>query len=196
MGYFRVRKRLVLNFSGHNSPELASTLFEHPIVNSEKFSIRSSYGAASDQIGAFQWSKAVRAICVLFLKHKLICASENSRALAFIEGHRHSLAASLDYALDKQPNWIHAMFGTGSGGQSILRRCLCRINGGRKRQGPVTIYLNGRFLNKFEVKIIWNSIEVTNPEPIMHLLSRVSAIDSPISNALDQNALSILSCLN
>jgi hypothetical protein len=86
-----------------------------------------------------------------------------------ISGGLHSLAASLDYAIDKQPVWLREMFGSDSHGTPIMKRLLIRSNSGRKRSGPVAIAMNTGFLsvesNRFfldgqEIRASLNLIDV------------------------------------
>jgi hypothetical protein len=67
-------------------------------------------------------------------------------AAAAIDGHSDSLAASLDYALSKQPLWLQDMFGVTPHGKAISKLLFRRMNPDRKRPGPVTVFIpNGDF---------------------------------------------------
>jgi hypothetical protein len=76
---------------------------------------------------------------------------------AVIEGGDHSSAASLDYAISKQPLWLQDMFGVSGQGMQLARLLFRRINPDRKRPGPVIIFISNK---DFDV-----SVEV-NGEPV------------------------------
>jgi hypothetical protein len=97
--------------------------------------------------GSFQWTRAVKSLTVLLLRS----AIQGSGAV--IEGGSGSLAASLDYALSKEPTWLSEMFGTDSQGRAFARRLFYRTNPERKRSGPVIINLNPAIVAAPEIRI-------------------------------------------
>ena len=151
------KNRLVLEFSSAPNPELVSTSFSHSLLTTTQICVRGKSAGAFDGCGSFQWTKAVKAISAIFLlahKAQFIGASRHKMSIA---GQRGSLAASLDYALDKQPLWLVDMFGIDSRGMAIVKRLLRRSNPGRKRAGPATLALNEGFLNSSCIEICWDS---------------------------------------
>jgi hypothetical protein len=70
----------------------------------------------------------------------------NGDVAAAIDGQGDSPAASLDYALSKQPLWLQDMFGVTPHGKAISKLLFRRMNPDRKRPGPVTVFIpNGDF---------------------------------------------------
>src|SRR5262245_50376755 len=71
----------------------------------------------------FSWSAGVRAAALLVAKHSLA-----GETIARLRGDIGSAAASLDYAISKEPNWALDMFGTSPGGKALIKRLFCRRN--------------------------------------------------------------------
>ena len=88
-----------------------------------------------------------------------------------ISGERGSLAASLDYALYKNPLWVFEMFGADHEGAPFLRRFIVRTNPGRKRAGPVIVGINPKFVGDGEVEIFWDDEPALSLERLRHLLT-------------------------
>ena len=136
----RLTMRLVSDFEGYS---LLETNFWHPAWTGPRTAIRGCQGPAG--IGTFQWTRAVRAMSQLLVKQALTGCRRGrggeSPMPALLSGYAGSLAASLDYALSKQPQWLHDMFGTTSRGDSVARLIFRRMNPERKRPGPVQVFV-------------------------------------------------------
>jgi hypothetical protein len=86
-----------------------------------------------------------------------------------MSGGLGSPAASLDYALTKQPRWMCEMFGTDSGGNAFAQRLFLRTNSNRKRPGPVIISLNQRCLATSDLSIFWGDQKIDSCEELQKL---------------------------
>lgn len=123
---------------------LSKTRFRHPLLKQELVTVRGS--TAPEMAGNFRWSSGVRGLALLLVKHAVAAEIGAKSAIAggpsaAIEGAEGSHAASLDYAISKQPRWLDDMFGTTPQGVSISKLLFRRINPDRKRPGPVTVFI-------------------------------------------------------
>ena len=145
-------RSLELSFDGN---ELVSTLFQHTLLGNPLVSVRGKTGGAFGRTaGSFQWTTGVQAIALLFVGTKLASYNKSSESKEFLlSGRAGSFAVSLDNAIAKDVNWLQDMFGTDPSGRSLVRRLLLRSNSGMKRNGPVAISINLKFLPITEVKI-------------------------------------------
>lgn len=125
--------------------------------------------------GSFQWSPAVRALCALVLRYHLYAREAISPEAGFIRGGRGSNAASLDYALGKQPQWLHEIFGTCPKGNARARALIRRINPERKAGGEVILHLNSMALPASSIRIFNNTREELTNETVMRLLRSIEA---------------------
>lgn len=162
---------LELRFVGGDTPELfESTCRLTPGVVCS--AVRGKTSGAYRGYGTFQWTSAVKAVCVALLRAK-VCADTSERSA--ISGEKGSLAASLDYALSKEPNWLGEMFGFTPGGGLIARRLFLVSNPNRKRPGPVVIVLNERVLANAEIKISLDGKVLTSAEDLLKLLTAIGS---------------------
>jgi len=142
-------KHLALEFCSLSEPALCRTCFVHPLIGTPRKTVRGKAAGAYLGVGSFEWSRAVRGAALLVLKARLRKPDSEVDLL----GGARSLAASLDYALDKQPGWMSEMFGEDSSGNSILKRLVLRSNPGRKRIGPVALTFNTQFFPVANIEI-------------------------------------------
>ena len=143
---------IALYFADPELPQLIMTRFRTPLLNQELCCARGKYGDPAFATGTFQWTGAVRALCVLLLKTAAYKQSPSKVPLAAsIAGGKGSAACSLDYALTKQPSWLCEMFGTDSQGNALLRRVINRTNSEQKYPGPTILSIN---LSRLESCII------------------------------------------
>ena len=161
--------RFDLHFAGDTTVELYETRFVAHVRDTVKVCVRGKTCGAYQGAGTFQWSSAVRALSVLAIRHNL-SQSPVSGIAPQILGELASLAASLDYAITKQPIWITEMFGTDAHGLSLVRRFVVRTNSNRKRTGPVVVALNANAFPSGSVRIFLNGKRVTESESLMKLL--------------------------
>ncbi len=169
--------QLDLWFSTDKQPSLQQTYFKpFKIEGSAKFhAVQGRMGLTSDSEstnGTFSWSKAVRAMALLFVEHRLRAIQLNEqRVRGFLVGTAGSPAASLDYALSKKPAWLLDMFGLSEKGESYALRVFQRINPERKRPGPVRVHINPAFLPTDELRIFVGGKLYDTEELLLEFLS-------------------------
>jgi hypothetical protein len=117
--------------------------------------------------GSFTWTSAVQGLVALFMRHHIFGSTE----LGKISGGPGSLAASLDYAISKQPRWLSDMFGVRDRGTPNIRYILTRSNSGRKRPGPVEVAV--RPSSKVTISVVCNNKPVTSDEELRALLKKI-----------------------
>ncbi|NDC37016.1 MAG: hypothetical protein EBZ48_03070 [Proteobacteria bacterium] len=171
---------LELRFVGGANPELFET--SSRLSNGAVCSaVRGKTSGAYRGYGTFQWTSAVKAVCVALLRAKL---AEGQTVNATISGEKGSLAASLDYALSKEPNWLGEMFGYTSGGTLLARRLFLVSNPNRKRPGPVVIVLNERVLACKDIAITLDGNLLTCPAALASLLAAIASTESDPAGGL------------
>lgn len=159
------------------SGQLTEVLF-HENANSEpRRTIRGKTGGAFRYAGSFQWTSAVKALSLLLAK-----AAMNPQS-STIQGLGGSLAASLDYALSKQPIWIAEMFGCDQQTISFARRLVLRTNPERKRPGPVVLAVNHVYMPAGSIEIFVDG-RLCSAVQLAQLVASLS--DTPV--AADANA--------
>ncbi len=120
--------------------QLTEVVFNDGVSSEARRSVRGKSGGAYRTAGSFQWTSAVRGLAYLMVQTALIPES------AILQGTGGSLAASLDYAISKQPMWLTEMFGSDQNGICLIRRMILRTNAERKRPGPTVLAVNQRYL--------------------------------------------------
>ncbi len=145
-----------------DSGELTEVFFQENATSTPRRSIRGKTGGAYRQAGSFQWTSAVRALSLLAVK-SVVTPND-----AQIQGEGGSLAASLDYALSKQPEWLTDLFGCDHLGITLARRLILRTNPERKRPGPVVLALNVVYLPVTAIEIFING-RVASPIELINL---------------------------
>ena len=134
------------------SGQLTEVAFQESAQSDVRRGIRGKTGGAFRCAGSFQWTSAVRALSLLMVQTSL------NPQTATIEGYGGSLAASLDYALSKQPVWIADMFGCDPKGICNARRMILRTNPERKRPGPVVLAVNHVYLPATAIEVFVNGM--------------------------------------
>ena len=166
-------------FLDHERPELDRTEFTHPQVSGSLRAARGHAGRMHGFEGNFHWSSAVQALSILLLETKawalLAPGEKEALPLPLLAGGKSSPAASLDYAISKQPSWLLDMFGTDSKGTTICRRLLQRSNPERRRPGPVMISVNIKTLPPEALHIFTNEQEVTEPNKLLALAEAIAS---------------------
>lgn len=130
----------------------------------EYIAVRGKTPGAYKCNGSFQWTPAVKAVCVLFLQALSSSFDTADRTEPMISGRRGSLATSLDYAIDKEPQWLCDMFGLDESGKTNLRRLIFRSNPGGKRPGPVSLSVNESAFPPDNIEVLVDSIPVDNQD--------------------------------
>ena len=176
--------RMIISLvNDRNELMLHRTAFRHPLLLREAIAIRGN--VATNNCGNFRWSAGVKALTLLLARQALLVESERLEngscdTSAFIEGENKSPAASLDYALSKQPIWLGDMFGISAHGVPISKLIFRRINPDRKRPGPVVIFIPSSSLT---VAIEINGRRLTEAEELrncVHLVERRMNHRNPI----------------
>ena len=185
--------KLSLYFVQDELPELCEATFAHPLLgDTERHCARGKSAGAYCGYCSFQWTKAVQGLCVLFLRAK-IKKLMGQGAFNFPElvGEAQSLAASLDYALDKQTTWLLDMFGWDRNGTSLARRAILRTNPGRKRKGPVALSLNGNFLGSQDVEVYIGTKQVEDIGTLEALCQKICQLDVNEGSKSEQRELAV-----
>ncbi len=122
---------IVLHFTETANVELVRSEFRDSTHKYSKVCVRGKAAVTADEMGSFQWTSGVRALCCVFLR--FVTSEQDQRFGYCLQGGRGSLASSLDYALSKSPAWLLEMFGTGPQGSPYARRLFRILNPNRKR---------------------------------------------------------------
>ena len=159
-----------LHFAGKGDVQLVETYFSDSAAGTQLVSVRGKTAGAFRDAGTFQWTSAVRGLCVLCIKTVLAHRYPADSPTRHILGFQTSLAASLDYAITKQPSWIRDMFGLDVKGNTLAQRLIARTNPNRKRPGPVILGLNERALPTEAIRVYWNGEKVEQFDTLQTLL--------------------------
>ena len=171
------RRACELQFAGTADVQLVEVRYDDPATPNQRITVRGKTAGAFGNAGTFQWTSAVRGLCILLTKAKMTQLLEGDGARGFIFGLQGSLAASLDYAITKQPVWIRDMFGSDANGNSMAQRLISRTNPNRKRPGPVVLSVNERALPVANIAIVWNNRRVDSVEMLRSLLLNLGDIE-------------------
>lgn len=170
---------LELYFAGDGDIQLVQTRFVGTISTTPAISVRGKTSGAFKNVGTFQWTSAVRAFCLLCIKTILAAKDTEGKSVGQIVGFKGSLAASLDYAISKQPSWLTEMFGLDTQGQAYAKRLVVRTNPERKRPGPVILGLNEKAMTADSIKITWNGQTVASVEGLRALIRGIGEGEDP-----------------
>lgn len=166
-------RMLQLDFVGTSPVELSQTIFSRGDSPCPLLCVRGKTPGAYRKAGTFQWTSAVRALCVLFVQAKVAKLLGKSDVDSALSGERGSPASSLDYALSKQPVWLEEMFGLLANGSCTATRLFTRTNPNRKRPGPVVLGLNQRTLSADDITIVWEGKKLQSLEALEQLLRQL-----------------------
>ncbi len=158
--------------------QLTEVMFRENAGDEERRTIRGKTGGAFRYAGSFQWTSAVKALSLLLTRAALY--PQNSA----IQGHVGSLAASLDYAISKQPAWITEMFGCDQQGISFARRLILRTNPERKRPGPVVLAVNHVYLPQVAIEVFVNGTKCSESD-LERLIATLE--DRPYAESLSES---------
>ena len=164
------RRVVELHFAGNPGVQLVETRVSDLSLNIERHCIRGKSSGAVRGAGSFQWTSAVKALSILFLKAALAKGDAQACEDGMLSGYQGSLAASLDFAISKQPLWLTEMFGVDSRGNSHVRRFVLRSNPERKRPGPVVLSFNPNSLETTDFRFFWDGDLVVAEEKLSDLL--------------------------
>ena len=145
--------------------------------------MRGKTSGAYSCTGSFQWTPAVKAVCVLFIQALIHRFGQAHMTRPMISGRRGSLASSLDYAIDKEPQWLCDMFGLDQSGKTNLRRLISRTNPGSKRPGPVSLSVNETILATENIVVLLDSVRIQDPSIIESIIVFLSSEPSEPNTA-------------
>src|SRR5690606_36171216 len=86
-----------------------------------------------------------------------------------------SPAASLDYAISKEPNWFMDMFGVDESGKCRAKTLFRRQNSERKQPGPVRVWLDPTVLSGTEIAVFRNESRVSKLSTISSFAMLIEA---------------------
>lgn len=158
---------LTLHFSTDHRIELTQSEFVHSGDSSPLVCVRGKTKGAYRNAGTFQWSTGVRGVCLLAIKTVLSSYSNDTMHEPCIVGEKDTLAASLDYAISKQPDWLSDMFGLDTIGNCFAKRLFMRTNAERKRPGPVAVAFNAHLLQPDCIHIILDGETVRDKNTLL-----------------------------
>src|SRR5690348_17113655 len=127
---------LHLEFSSGPQPQLLKSSFEHPLIQQQIVSVRGKSEGAYSKRHSFQWTPAVRALCVLLVRTKVFSIENSNAGVPALQTNARGSISALDYAIGRHAAWIADMFGVDQHGHLIAQRIFKRSNPERKRPGP------------------------------------------------------------
>jgi hypothetical protein len=136
----------------------------------EVVTVRGKTSGAYRNAGAFQWTPGVKALAVSFLRALANHLKKVRTYLPLLEGERGSLAASLNYALYKQPAWLFDMFGMDDLGNARLRSLLFHSNLGT---GKIAISLNEDLLPAGSIRVYVGAVEIRDADELGQLAREI-----------------------
>lgn len=174
------------HFAHSKSLTLEKSKFIHPLLNTPIFSHRgrsSAYG----KNGSFIWTAGVKGVATLVLRAAArVYKSEQIESVGpDLIGGAGSIAASLDYSLSKEPQWLGEMFGLDSEGRPLLRRLISCTNPNRKRGDKVAISLK-KLSEPSMVRIVVDGKHCTDPALLYQYADTIEfgGSDSPLAQQL------------
>jgi hypothetical protein len=160
-------------------PQLAATKmsFTYPPYQLQRTLIRGRGVGAFPSPYSFPWSSAPKALVALAIKTAIqhIDSGLNpSEAVAILEGRKGSLAASLDYAISKKPNWVMELFSSDKSGRSLVQKFLLRTNPERKLGESVLVCFNQKILEPRNVCIYVNGKIESSRDQLQSFLNQLA----------------------
>lgn len=152
-------------------------MFAHRLLEDPLQLIRGRTSAGQKRVETFTWTAGVQALCLFFARSLAVAAvaEELECSEAALSGETGTPAASLDYALSRQSNWLMDMFGCDASGTVLARRFIHRVNPERKRPGPVELRLNTGFLPFAAVSLYVGERKLSEPQELLALAEKISA---------------------
>jgi len=174
-----MKAKLVLTFSGGDSPELIRTEFcspyhPHPIVG-----LRGSHFISGTH--PFKWGVGVHALSLFFARAALLRFKPFGTAQPLLTGVNSSPAASIDYTLwQVRSLWISDLFGVDAGGRNYLQRIVTVLNSRQKKPRPVELYLNPSTLKPDDITIVCDSKTLNSESEFNQLADRLQNSWQPL----------------
>lgn len=166
--------KLAFWFTTEAVPTLEKTLFCHTALEAEARAVRGKTAGAYQGFNTFQWTPAVQSMAVLILRTSALAQGPGG-AEAILEGHKDSLASSLDYSIGKAPCWILDVFGVDKAGNPLAKRLFRRTNPERKRKGPVAVAINEQMLSRTDINIFIDGRAARDPELLKRMADEIEA---------------------
>ncbi len=164
-----MRRQLYLSFASADEPQLLEIRFSHDWLTQEIKGVRGSMPGAHIGYSTFRWSPAVHALCILLVETAAGAKAPQQYVYPYLEGEKGSAAASLDFAITKQPNWTIDLFGCDRRGNSYLKRIVCRSNSEQKRPGPVRLALHNRLFPASCITVVLDGKELSTESRLKEL---------------------------
>lgn len=165
-----IQRSVELHFVGEADVQLSEARFIDTTTATDRVTVRGKTAGAFRDAGTFQWTAAVRGLCILFARARVSKLLGDDSTPARVIGGRGTIAAALDSAITKQPMWIRDVFGNDNRGHALAQRLISRTNPNRKRPGPVILSVNERALSASEIVIIWNNKKIKSLQGLRKLL--------------------------
>ncbi|MCB0343606.1 MAG: hypothetical protein KDD66_00740 [Bdellovibrionales bacterium] len=160
------------------NPEVYKIEFIDSVNGEPRISARGNTSGAYFGAGSFRWSSAVQALTVLGIECAEISARGTSQKVV-ISGTRGSGAASLDYAIGKNTNWLHELFGEDASGRPLCRQIFKRSNPELRRSGPAEVSFNPSLIAPDGIKIFVENELCTDPERLREMSQSVKSQKKP-----------------
>ncbi len=161
--------RIELYFSQMSPLGMERVKFSYPSLHEDRLAVRGKAASAWGSILSFQWSLAVQALALLLVRTALSPRGEPP----VLCGGAGSIAASLDYAIGKQPAWLLDMFGVDAQGIALIRRVIRRTNPERKRGGDVAISIRPSVLSGESISVFVGNKRVKDSVELTHLAKEI-----------------------
>lgn len=155
--------------------ELYRVEFSHPLLKEKRIAKRGKGFDSAITEFSFQWTGAVRALAWLLVTDAA-ADIDGAECRPLLSGDKGSPAASLDYAISKQPRWVEDIFGADARGRSLIRRITTRSNPERKRSGPVTIQISSK--SSLRIEVFLEGVRLEKSERLEQLAKAVLDIRS------------------
>ncbi len=174
--------RLALIFSVGRGVALWRTEFSHPnYAPRVRRSERGREDGPHDGARSFQWTAAVKVLAAYVLRYAAWGRRGRAGLCPILEGERGTPAATLNYALSKQPGWLCGMFGADDQGSAFLPDILKRINPDLKLgEGvPVKLWLDPGTLPPEQVEIVRMNRQVEDPQEMEDMAEAIESTCRP-----------------
>jgi len=172
--------RIEIFLSSRDDPQLMETHFEYGEGAREcvkKASRGLDEGTFNRDYGSFTWTRAVQAITVCFLRWAAWgrrSKVDRGASPPDIQGKRGSLAATLNYALTKKPQWLSDVFGCSVSGSPQIE-FIKRSNPDFKTDpnSPVRVFLDCSQLPPEHINVFINGKLIDKSEALDELARKV-----------------------
>jgi tetratricopeptide (TPR) repeat protein len=135
--------------------------------------------AANRSPNTFRWTRALQAMIVVLLRWAAWGRQKSSlhETVPSVEGHRGSMAASIDAALSKNvSSWIDSLFGSTDEDRPVLELLIDRSNREFKNHPdqPVVLSLNTHQLSPQNIHLFFNEKKLKTPSEMLALAEQLT----------------------